>query len=73
MKIHESGRRKGKAPGVCDTSSALERVFGTGVAVGREKHKRLGYVLWIWPDSHNILRFLYFLGLSRTVTSAGNH
>lgn len=49
MKIHESGRRKGKAPGVCDASSALERVFGTGeaaaVAVGREKHKRLGYVL----------------------------
>lgn len=49
VKIRESGRRKGKAPGVCDTSSALERVFGTGeavaVAVGREKHKRLGYVL----------------------------
>lgn len=45
MKIHESGRGKGKAPGVCDTSSVLERVFGTGeaaaVAVGREEHKRL--------------------------------
>lgn len=46
LKIHESGRRKGKAPGVWDTSSVLERVFGTGeaaaVAVEREKHKRLG-------------------------------
>lgn len=48
--LHEdqSGGRKGKAPGVCDTSSALKRVFGTGeaaaVAVGRERHKRLGYI-----------------------------
>lgn len=46
MKIHESGRRKGKAPGVCDTSSVLERVFATGeaaaVAVEGGKYKRLG-------------------------------
>lgn len=59
------------------SSFVLRRVFGTGeaaaVAVGREKHKRLGCILSIGPDSYDILRFLYFLGLSRTVISAGNH
>lgn len=47
--LHEDPRvreKEGKGPGVCDTSSVLGRVFGTGeaaaVAVEREKHKRLG-------------------------------
>lgn len=47
--VSESGRRKGKAPGVCDASSVLKRVFGTGGAaagaVGRERHTGLGYIL----------------------------
>lgn len=74
MKIHESGRRKGKALEFVILHLSWKRVFGTGEAAAVAVERENWVVVYeLDPDSHNVLRFLSFLGLSRTVISAGNH